>query len=569
VQFAAIALELVKVGESRSCAALASICHDDLNDLFRKLIADRLGQSSFWLQLGGWHLLMSLVDRGVEWASALLHEKWPTDAAKAKVLLFSRGYPSQGKLWLEKITELAPNISPTFLQQSIFRAYRARHKHRWPGPWGHIMEQLRRGHPLRVANRSKWNDMFPSCHIGGISVSEDVVGAFSKQKFSDPDWNIYLAAIEFTKNPNAERLGKALTAVADCWTNHRPPLGSHLPWPIMACVAAASDKDDLGRLAERASAGDLGDEAQWKAAEMRWKVEGLQDEDFEVSEQDWPFSERVDKIGFPFAACVVSEGGDVNTSRIFLWVERLQSLKNTKLREWLADSIISFWDVRLDKDRPLTAKVYKDLINAASKRRRGIFWLEGIFDAGISLPISTEWLEIFDMIGRENTWLSAGNVRDEYVEDILHHFCADPERWKGLLNLVVEFASEGSKCNLPRPVLETIKGWGHSAKEDAIVLSFARDDLSDQEIANLADLIAEQKYVSVVTWRACRVASHTSADLSAKLALAILKVLSPDSEDLCDAIEHARSHLVNFLTKRASNLDSPGIWERLHLPARV
>jgi hypothetical protein len=205
----------------------------------------------------------------------------------------------------------------------------------------------------------------------------------------------------------------------------------------------------------------------------------------------------------------------------------------------------------------------------ASDWRRRIFWLEGVFNTGVSLPISAEWLEILDSIGRKNTWMSAGKVRNEYVEDILHHFCADPDRWKGLLSLIIEFAAEGSKCSLPRPVLETIKKSGGSAIEDGIVLSFTRNDLSDEEIESLAVSIAKLECVSRATWRACRVASYTSPVLSAKLALAILKTLSADSEDRSDAVEQAQRYLVNFLTKRASSLGNPGVWERLHLPPRV
>ena len=133
---------------------------------------------------------------------------------------------------------------------------------------------------------------------------------------------------------------------------------------------------------------------------------------------------------------------DATPFSLLLWLQRLKSFKNSKLRAWLADSIMSFWDVELDEDHPLTAKVYQDLIKFSSDWRHRIFWLEGVFNTGVSLPISAEWLEILDTIGRKNTWMSAGKVRNEYVEDIVHHFCAYPDQWKEILNVITKFDSE-------------------------------------------------------------------------------------------------------------------------------
>ena len=81
--------------------------------------------------------------------------------------------------------------------------------------------------------------------------------------------------------------------------------------------------------------------------------------------------------------------------------------------------------------------------------------------------------------------------------------------------------------------------------EDGIVLSFTRNDLSDEEIESLAISIAKLESVSRATWRACRVASHTSPVLSAKLALAILKTLSADSDDQSAAMEQDHPYFVN------------------------
>ncbi len=68
VRFTRIALQLARLPDAGHCAQLAAIFHDDLKDLFLEVIEDRLGQASFWAQLGGWHLLTSLADRDIAWA---------------------------------------------------------------------------------------------------------------------------------------------------------------------------------------------------------------------------------------------------------------------------------------------------------------------------------------------------------------------------------------------------------------------------------------------------------------------------------------------------------------------
>src|SRR5205823_2875176 len=77
--------------------------------------------------------------------------------------------------------------------------------------------------------------------------------------------------------------------------------------------------------------------------------------------------------------------------------------------------------------------------------------------------------------------------------------------------------------------------------------------------------IGKLESASRATWRACRVASHTSPDLSAKLALAILNTLTVDSEDRSGVAEQAQRYLIKFLIERASNLGNPVVWERLLL----
>jgi hypothetical protein len=282
----------------------------------------------------------------------------------------------------------------------------------------------------------------------------------------------------------------------------------------------------------------------------------------------WPFSRDIRSIGFPFTACNV-QVNEIATTKISSWTKRLAGLQSTKLRGWLASQIISAWNIRLDKSHPLSSNAFKDLLDARSRKRVDYIWLEGVFEAGVPLPISNEWFEILNEVGKEELWMASEGIAEDYVEEILHRFSTDPERWRGLLNVILELAGEGAKCHLPRSVLQTIRGWGARGISGFLILSFGRDDLSDAEINSLSDEIVVQESVSSVAGSACRVAAHTSAELSAKLALYLLEKLTATDAETFRAIENSLTTLVNFLTKIPSGLTQPDAWARLHLPERV
>src|SRR6185436_2800529 len=75
LQFARIALQLIRFGDPETCALLASVFHDDLQESYLEAIEDRLGQTSVWSQLGAWHLVISLAERDLAWAIDLAQEK--------------------------------------------------------------------------------------------------------------------------------------------------------------------------------------------------------------------------------------------------------------------------------------------------------------------------------------------------------------------------------------------------------------------------------------------------------------------------------------------------------------
>jgi hypothetical protein len=157
-------------------------------------------------------------------------------------------------------------------------------------------------------------------------------------------------------------------------------------------------------------------------------------------------------------------------------------------------------------------------------------------------------------------------VEIPFVEQLVHHFCSDPAGKPGLLPVIVAAAASGSRCKLPRDVLETAQRWGSPATQQATLLMLAVDDLGDEEIVELVGALREGEATSESIWSGLKVAATASNRREANFALAVVDSLSADSEDHAQSLEIARRSLVEYLTSRASTFDAARFCADLGLP---
>ena len=337
-----IAIELVKFGDVEAFTRLAAIYHDDLQDSYRAAIADRLGQSSFWSQVGGWYVLMGLAERDVDWATEELNTKWPKNVTQQRILLFGRGRVALSKWWLTKWFEVAPKLPPLygshyFLERTAYQAEKL-----LPEPWQRIYNFVTRHHrAFEVSNRSTWSDVITSFSLTPSHIGPECLKAMAAVKFEHNDWFPYIAGARFGDDPSAKNLAQELRWLSIHWDPVQRASFWNMPWPLAACLFEAKSKKDLAQIADLASSGKLGDVKEWQTAEKRWRNVGVSEDDIlAVSERAWLFDATIFRVGFPLGACAWSTRSSGKGLELQSLLGKLHSLPSGKLKAWLASIII-------------------------------------------------------------------------------------------------------------------------------------------------------------------------------------------------------------------------------------
>src|SRR5262245_2421854 len=574
LRFARIALQLVRLADEESCARLASVFHDDLKGLYVEVIEDRLGQTSLWSQLGAWYLLMSLADRDVPWAIQMLETDWPRDGDTQRSILFARGRRSLSKWALTKLADLAPKIEPlSFLHYASPRFWGFQDMP-LSSPWNRLLQFVEAGgRNCEVLNQSVWGEIIARFLFNPSHHGNELWELLKGIDFQNTQWFPLIAGARFGASPSARTLATELKRLAEIWEPNVNAWLSPLPWPLAACLNRAKSKEDLLHLAQAAEQGLLGDSKYWNAAEQRWQDVGITDDDFKaMSDDQLPLRPEFSVAGFPFSVCSWSTSDGYSATQLPSILKRLRQMGTTETREWLASVILNLWESPRGRKGILSPDQFRELYSFVSHRPRirwRTYWSDSLFASAPNGTLSIEWVEFFDWLGREGGRGSVDIPRRELAEELIHHFCSNPEYRQGLLSIITEFALAGCKCQIPQHVLDQAKSWGAQAKDDAIGLSLASSNLSEAQITALANEISQSDALARAVWRTLRIASGSSLKQATRFALALLEILGEASEPEANAANHARRILNEFLTNRPSLLQDPDVWKRLNLPERV
>jgi len=587
-RFFAIALELITTADPETCARLASVYYEDLEDLYRAEVQDRFGQSRFHSKLGAWHLTISLADRGVSWAAEIRDRYWPSDVRQQQMLLMSYGHLTSNDWFLRRVLDITPKVPPMWVARLVFDQRRFIHWERSRhnvGQRNPLMETLRsfvepvlRGvGSIEVQCRSRLSKIINTFDCGPVRINSPFSKTIKDVKFEDKNWFPTVSGVRFGQLPNANSLAKELRWLAeqcDSPINFANRFlgrrGSFLPWPLEACLQTANSKEDLIQMARSAESGALGDARDWEQAQVRWLTNGVRDEDVSAMTDDrWPYGPDISKRGFPFFASAVSTAS-LQKSEIKVWLELLNQLPGQKSRAWLASVMLESFSQSLFSlyQSGLTAKQIKEIFSLATnfKRRRWIS-LDGFGQRPNTEKLDAEWLELLDWLGRQDYSFHASQEL-LFGDQLIHHLYTDPDRWTGLLPIIIMVASRTGQNQVPGQVLDNIRRSNQSLAEDAILLTLAapRNDMLKHELTDLANElwgIENRKYTFS---RVLRITGNIAPARAAAFALELCTIGSPSSESETENLQEAHQSLIEYLTKRSSNLDEPGLWEKLHLP---
>jgi hypothetical protein len=568
LQFARIALQLIRLGDPESCALLASVFHDDLQQSYAEAIEDRLGQRSLWSQLGAWHILINLADREVSWAIELLEKKWPSSVDLQKTILFGRGLVFPTKWVLTKIEHLAPRICPysfssdlDFFHDDIDLS----------GALGVVQRFVSKR--TEVADGSAWSGLIERFFVTPCHLGTEVWEELKKIDFTHRQWFPFLSGARFGASPSAKTLAAELNWLAANWEPTDESRFSMLPWPLALCLAQVESREEILALASAATAGRLGDTKHWILAEQRWRTLGVTDADLvEIQDAELPLRAAISEKGFPFHVCGWAVGNGATTELPML-LEQLHQMGSSKVSSFFASVMLGSLGYRRRPKSLLTPTQFRALYKLVSRSRRprwhSQYLLNTAIDAAPSGTLNAEWVEFLDWAGREGEWVSLEKPPRGMADELLHHFCLDPEGRRGLLPILAAFAAIGYRCELPQHLIERAMTWNSQAKSNAIGLALVRSDLHESEISRLARETFRSETLYRTTWQALVIASHSSLKQAAQFALALLGELSENSEGEADAAERARRVLHEFLTNKPSLLQDPVIWANLKLPQRL
>ena len=584
IRLARIALELLCGSDVESSIRLAAVYHEDLSELFREAVVDRLGQANFWAQLSAWHLLLSLAERGVAWALELLQAKWPQDHVFGRAIVSSRerraiiGWPRRF------VIDLGTKIPPHWLARYVRDPSGGQ---QLPEPWRGIASFiLAEKHTFEAKNRSEWRAVLGDFEVAPSRIAPEWAGYFSGMSLFDPGWIPYVAGARFGEHPSAKRLAVELRVVAANWDRDKPSWLRAwswlraLPWPLGACIAASNTKEDIEEFAVNASEGKLGDAGEWQAAETRWKNHGVTDSDIAaMSDASWPFDSSISEAGFPFAlfewpSAIVS-GREIRGEEVRLSLSKLPNLP-ARMRSWVSRIILRLMEYpgyyHSDRQRTdISPKDYQAIYSFDEGGDSGDWgcWLDRWLISAKAEGFSDEWLEFLEWLGRSHRWFHFRGEGSAVSEVLVDRFCANPEKWKGLLFIIVAIAVSGQCPQLPVPVLDKARKLGARERIEADILALGRQDVSASQIDAITRDMRRSWSSNRDVWRGLEVAGSVSLEQGARVALALLEDLHNESEAASDTTEHARRRLVDYLTRTPSRLDVQGVWEKLKFPPRL
>lgn len=213
------------------------------------------------------------------------------------------------------------------------------------------------------------------------------------------------------------------------------------PWPLGACLRWSSDSAALRTLADAADRGELGDRADWDAAEKRWVNHGVRLDELLPRESARPFTRSIREEGFlpdvaDFAASwhwedPVTSEAQAGAMGVHAYVQAMLTWRAAssehRIPSWFADSIEP-WDLMMYPGKPiLTAPELRVVLR--------------------DVPVNFSQVRVF--LGKpcaDDTGLLA-----ELIEEFPHHLTLDEAFWRDEQASAMLDPERWNALGLPRP----------------------------------------------------------------------------------------------------------------------
>jgi hypothetical protein len=473
--------------------SLADAYQPSTEEVFREEMSIRLSGATA-VNPRAWPILLSLADRGVDWAVNLADQYWPLEPARQTDILAEYVTPYLGRAvrstWLKsKLLGLLPRVSISTIQElGLFWQELPR-----PAPvWSRALVQLFAGYqPNRNVRFSDFDLSVNRLKGAGHLSAWKALGEVPSSK-GHPSWFTLSCVRDFAMTPDPAHLARTLRRVAAVWDEGTVRLLADCsPWPLAACLSSCrngADADGLGRRAERA---ELGDEQIWFRAEDRWSRE-IRFQDVLVSDEHKGLpGPHLEEAGFCLGGARVmmvrDELNDAGPRLLELHSQvRTPSVKSAVAR--LVETII----IRSNAGPRVKILPWMNTANLTPifSAPGGDFGLDSLAAIAEADGAEPGVVELLDLVGRNrNLWAGNRTISPKLYEKICRAWTERPHL-EGLLPVLACWAAGAERCGFMVEALESHRCSEPRFGAASLVLQVAHGEPNAKQCDTLASRFA-------------------------------------------------------------------------------
>jgi hypothetical protein len=478
---------------------LVSYYEERFDDLYREALLVRIRNDQGERSLSAWHLLVTLIERGVSWAGELADAHWPAERDfQYKIFSTFRRIELSTRWSRNKVADVVLHSKPSKadLLVNMLPIEARRHSLLF-----HVASDLKNGWSGRIPLKI---DGLEDCFRFALTPIDSTL--FEGVAYVDdcsPGWSVIQAGARFASNPTHPSLARELRKIAfQLNLAEVRPYSSDLPWPLGSCLTYADSSEELFVIADRIERGELGTYFDWKAAERRLNKNGVLLEDLRLWESDeGPFNAEIATRGVPFEmGYSIAPAAQAIPTAIAL-LDLAGEMRPSRGQSVLAGAAVFILSVVSSKRvgaKPSITAERQAILEAILKSSR--------FKPYVSTRMLTafdnvnwadpSWLNIVDLIGLE---LSPGvdeTADSSLLPLLMKIFQMEPQR-RGLRRLLA-LHSEVDELALEPQLLNVAPVDTDHERAAVAMLRIASRDWKDSELGQLVDMLLTD---SGVLWR--------------------------------------------------------------------
>lgn len=359
-----LALELIEAGPTTLPQSLCDHTDREPARTVEKLRPYFASTLEPWVR-GAWRLVLWCAARQQPWAEAMLDQIWPTEPGRMADPLRRRIDAPLHTALFAKLRDTIAASTPADVRKAMVDS--ADEGSRGWRPY------VQKGLPaLNFLHGNHTDELRASVKLDDGSVALSLRFSplqplqWQVQGYDDlPDsagWTPLRRLRTFHMEPSANALADLLEdAMLEGWLELFREIRINLPWPMATLLTHCETEAECEQTIAAIRAGSFGDVADWVKAEDRWREEGVNAADLELSADGVFFDDRVADIGFPWAGLSLTHG----ENEPHQWVDQLIKIMVAARghpRRWLG-AMIQFVVSLYPPATPLTSKMILEILS--------------------------------------------------------------------------------------------------------------------------------------------------------------------------------------------------------------